>query len=92
MEPLGQLHDADRPVGAGDHEPTGAELNISRGHLQHMRGDLPASLDHLFAGAHNRVAADDHRLRASGTPACDQFIAVALNEADVLERDAKSGR
>src|SRR5262249_43087517 len=74
MDPAGQLHNADRPVGTGNHEPARTELNVGHRGLKYMRGDLPTGLDHLFAGADNRVATDDHRLRASSTAAGDQLI------------------
>ena len=48
---IGQFHNADRAVGAGDDKPRAAELDIGRRRLEHMRRDLPARLDDLFAGA-----------------------------------------
>src|SRR5437764_13312408 len=56
-----------------------------------MRRDLAAGLDHLLAGADNRVAADDHRFRAAGAAARDQRVAVALDQLDARERDAEPG-
>ena len=52
---------------------------------------LPASMT-LSAGLDDRVAADDHRFRAAGAAAGDQLVAVALQQADALERDAEPGR
>src|SRR5205823_5385861 len=48
-------------------------------------------LDHLFAGADDRIAADDHRFRAASAAAGDQRVAVALDQLDALERDAEPG-
>ncbi len=78
MKPLGQFRDADRAVGAGDHEAAGAELDVGRRRLKHMRGDLAAGFDHLIAGMDDRVAANDHRFGAAGAAAGDQLVAVAL--------------
>src|SRR5438046_1471945 len=53
---------------------------------------LPAGLDNLVGGADDRIAANNHRFGAPGAAARDQFVAVALNEADALEWDAKPRR
>ena len=92
MDPGGQFHQAHRTVSAGNDKAAGAELDVSHGGLQHVRGDLPAGLDNLVGGADDRVAAVNHRFGPSGAAARDQFVAVALNEADALEWDAKPRR
>src|SRR5262249_43726106 len=57
-----------------------------------MRRDLPAGLDHLLAGADDRVAADNHRLRAARPTTGNQLIAIALNKTDPVERYAEPRR
>ncbi len=57
-----------------------------------MRGDLLAVLDHLVAGRDDRGAAGHHRFRAAGAAAGDQLVAVALQQANALERDAEPRR
>src|SRR5258705_9598476 len=56
-----------------------------------MGGDLAPGLYRLFARLHDRIAANDHRFRTAGTAASDQLIAVALYQANALERDAELG-
>src|SRR5437868_11361889 len=55
-----------------------------------MRGDLLAGLDHLVAGCDDRGAARHYRFRAAGAAAGDQLVAVALQQPDLLERDART--
>ena len=87
---FGQFHDADRAIGAGDHKPAGAEFDVRDRRLQHMCGDLLAGLDHLVAGGDDRGAARHDRFRAAGAAAGDQLVAVALQQADLVERDAQT--
>ena len=87
---FGQFHDADRAIGAGDHKPAGAEFDVRDRRLQHMCGDLLAGLDDLVAGGDDRGAARHHRFRAAGAAAGDQLVAVALQQADLIERDAQT--
>src|SRR5271163_618308 len=54
-----------------------------------MRGDLPSLLDDLFAGADDGRIARHQRFRAAGAAAGDQLVAVALQQADALERHAE---
>src|SRR5947199_1644323 len=56
-----------------------------------MGGNLAPSLDHLVACLHDGIAADNHRFRAAGAAAGDQFVAVALYQANALEGDAEAG-
>ena len=52
-------------------------------------GDLLAVLDHLVARLRDGRAARHDRARAAGAAARDQLIAVALHQADALERNAE---
>src|SRR5438094_229606 len=80
-QPLGELHDADRAVGADDGEIAGGELDIGDRGFEHEGGDRLAALDHLLAGLDDGGAARHHRFRAAGAAAGDQLVAVALDEA-----------
>ena len=42
----GQLHDVDRPVGAGDAERAVLELDVGGGGLEQLRRERLAALDH----------------------------------------------
>ena len=86
---VGQLHDADRAVGAGDDELAVLELDVAGRGFERVRGDLLALLDHLGGGFDDRLAGIHHRARAAGAAAGDQLVAVALEEADLLERHAE---
>ena len=59
------------------------------GGFEHVRGDLLALLDHLVGGFDDRGAAVHDRFRAAGAAAGEQLVAVALQQADALERDAE---
>ena len=86
---LGELHDPDRAVGAGDDEASLRELDVGGRRFEHVRGDLLALLDHLGGGFHDRGAAVHDRFRAAGAAAGEQLVAVALQQADALERNAE---
>ena len=46
-ELVGEFHDPDRAVGAGDHEPSVRKLDVGGRGFEHMGGDLLALIDHL---------------------------------------------
>src|SRR5262245_60068282 len=54
-----------------------------------MRGDLRAALDHLDACFDQRGAGVHEALRAARAAAHDQPVAVALDQPDLVERDAE---
>src|SRR5262249_28989294 len=85
----GEVHDADRRIGARNHKAAVHELDVGSGRLEHMRGDLLAALDHLGAGFDQRGASVHEALRAARAAAHDQPVAVALDEPDLVERDAE---
>ena len=84
-----EVHDADLRVGSGDHKAAARELDVGGGSLEHMRGDFLAALDHLGAGFDQRGAGVHEALRAARAAAHDQPIAVALEQPDLVERDAE---
>src|SRR4051794_7560981 len=84
-----ELHDSDRAVGAGDHEPSLRKLDVSGRGFEDVRGDLLALIDHLRGRLHDGGAAVHDRFRAAGAAAREQLVAVALEEADAFKRDAE---
>src|SRR3974390_841448 len=54
-----------------------------------MRGKLLALRDHLVGSLHDGGAAEHRRARTAGAAAGDQAIAVALHQADAVERNAE---
>ena len=54
-----------------------------------MRGDLLAALDHHFRGLDQRRADEHHRARTAGAAAEGHAVAVALHQADAVERNAE---
>ena len=89
MDFLGQLHNSDGVVSAGDHEASRRELDIGDGGFEDVRGDLLALLDHLGGGFHDRSAAMHGALGAARAAAVEEAVAVALHQPDRLERDAE---
>src|SRR5262249_18317287 len=65
------------------------ELDVRDGGFEHVGGDLLALLDDLAGGFDDRGAAVHDRLRAARAAAREQLVAVALQQADALERDAE---
>src|SRR5262245_8379908 len=88
-QPGSEIHDADRRIGAGNNEAAVRELDVGGGSLEHMRGDLLAALDHLDAGFDQRRASVHEALRAARATAHDEPVAVALDEPDLVERNAE---
>ncbi len=86
---LRQLHDGNGAVGAGDREAAGAKLDVLDRRLEMVGRDLFAALDHLPARLDDRRSARHDRFRAAGAAAGDQLVAVALQQADALERHAE---
>ncbi len=86
---LGQVHDADGAIGAGDDEAAVLELDVGGGRFQHVRRDLAALLDHLGGGLHDRGAARHDGFGAAAAAAQEETVAVALQQADLLERNAE---
>jgi len=92
MDLLGQFHDANRTVRAGDYKAAGAKLDIGRRRFQHMRGDLLAGLvrgaDHAERGA---VAGGGERARP-GMAEHDWPFHADADERLMDERGLSSGR
>ena len=82
----GQRHAA---VGAGHGEACVAPDDVLVRRFHQMRGDAPATLDHLLRRARHRRSADAQRSRATITPARAQRIAVAPQHLDTLGRHAE---
>ena len=68
------------------------EIDVVRGGLQQMGGDQLALGDDLVGGAVERRAADRNRARAEGAGAVRDGIGVALDDLDLLDRDAQLRR
>ena len=87
---LGELHDADRAVGAGDGEAAVGELDVGDRGLEHdgRRSACPARSP-CRSPATIAVPLAIDRARAAGAAAEQQLVAVALQEADALERNAE---
>src|SRR4051794_32709588 len=82
-----ELHDSDRAVGAGDHEPSLSKLDVSGRGFEHVGCDLLALIDYLGGRLHDGGAAVHDRFRAAGAAAREQLVAVALEEADAFKRN-----
>ena len=63
-------------------------MSAGRG-FERDAGDLLALVDHLVGGFDDRRTARHDRLRAAGAAAGDQEVAVALDQLDLVERDAE---
>ena len=86
---LRQFHDVDGAIRPGDDELAVLELDVAGRGFERVRGDLLALLDDLGRGLDDGLARIHHRARAAGAAAGQQFIAVALQDAHLLERHAE---
>ena len=78
-----------RPVSTGDGELAVLELDIGLGGFEQMGGDLAALGDDLVHRLDDRAAADRQRTRAVSSHAERQFVRVAVDDLDRLDRDAE---
>ena len=88
-KPAGEVHDTDAAIRAGHGEAAIREFDVECRGLQQVAGDLPTLLDHQVARLQDRGAARHDRFRAAAAAAGDQAVAVALDQADTVERDAQ---
>ena len=77
-------------VGAGDRELAVLELDVGLGRLEQVRGDLLALGDDLVERLDDRRAADRQRARAVGAHAERNATGVAVDDVDVVDRDAEA--
>ena len=82
----GEFHDSDGAVGADDGEVALHEFDIRSRRFQHMGGDDAPLLDHLVAGLDDRCTAGHDRFRAARAATGDEFVTVALEQIDLVER------
>ena len=79
-------------VGAGDGELAVLELDVRLRRLEQVRGDLLAFGDDLVQRLDDRRAADGERARAVRPHAEQHAAGVAVDDVDVLDRDAELSR
>ena len=79
-------------VGAGDLELAVLELDVGVGRLEQVGGDLLALGDHLVDRLDDRRAADRERAAAVGAHAERHAAGVAVDDLDVVDRDAELAR
>ena len=79
----------DIAIGAGNREDAVREGDVGLGGFEHVRGDLPALVDQLVGGMGQRGAADRQRARPAGAAAEPDRGGVALQHADLFERQAE---
>src|SRR5262245_38561814 len=65
------------------------ELDVRRRCFEHESRDLPALLDDLGGRLDDRRSARHDRARAAGAAAGNELVAVALQQADAIERNAE---
>ena len=82
---LGELHDADRAVGAGDGETAAFEFDVGFGGLHQMGRRLLALGDDERGRLDDRRPGRGDRARAAGAVAEAHGVAVVLLQRDVLE-------
>ena len=84
---------ADRAVGAGDGEAPAGELDVARPRLRARCAAICLPFSTTLATASTiAVLLAACRARAAGAAAGDQLVAVALQQADALERNAEPAR
>src|SRR5262249_13359588 len=86
---LGDLGDADRPIGTGDREPAIREGDVGYRRLHHVGGDLAPLVDQPVGGDDDRGARELGRARAKGADPHRHQIAVAIAVADQIGVDAE---
>ena len=86
---LGELHDADAAIGAGDGETPAGEFDVGFCRFQQMCRSRLALGDDQRGGFHDRHAARSDRTRSSGAVAGVNDVAVALFELDPVEGHAE---
>ena len=85
----GHLGEGHFLVGAGNPEDALLELDVGVGRLEQVGGDLAALGDHLVDRLDDRGAAHRDRARAVGAHAEQDLAGVAVDDVDVLQRDAE---
>ena len=85
----GDLAEGLLAVGAGDPVLAVRELDVGDARLEQMGGDLLALVDDLVDRLVDRRAADRRRARAVGAHAERDAVGVAVDDLDVLDRDAE---
>ncbi len=93
---LGDLGDADAPVGAGDREVAAIvadrELDVDIGRFEQMGGDAFALGDDLVGGEPQGRAADHRRARAVGADAEGDAVGVAIDDIALRPDRARAFR
>ena len=79
-------------VGALHREMPVGEIDIGLVRLQHMGGDLLALGDHLVERLEDRRHADRAGARAIGAHAHLHLVGVAMNDRDIVDRNAETIR
>ena len=92
LRSLSAVHHADGAVGAGDDEAPAGEFDVGNSDFEQMGGDRLALLDDLGDRRDHRRATGRRRARTAGAAANDEFVAVALQQANVVEGNAEPAR
>ena len=85
-----ELEEPDAAIGAADHEPPGAELDVPFGRLERAGRELAARVDDRVRAGEHRAAADLQRPRAAAAAARSSRPRVALDDRYLLGRDPQS--
>src|SRR5262249_56734649 len=85
----GDVGEADRAVGAAHFERAAAIVDVALRAFERMRSDAQRLVEDLVAGAINRRSRHRRRARPPRPVAEGDLIRIALDEADIVDREGE---